>query len=69
MFESPVLQKILAETTHKAIKEVLKARFGSVPTDVARLLGDILDDRKLTKLTRLAAKCPNMDKFRDALLG
>jgi len=69
MFESPVLQKILAGNTQKAIKEVLKARFGSVPTDVARLLGDILDDRKLPKIIRVAAKCPNMDKFREALLG
>jgi hypothetical protein len=69
MFESPMLQKILAENTHKSIKEVLKARFGSVPTEVVRLLGDILDDRKLTKLLRVAAKCPNMDKFRDTLLA
>jgi hypothetical protein len=69
MIAPPLLQKILAQNHHKFLKTVLKARFGSVPADVARLLGDILDERKLTKLTRLAAKCSTMDKFRDALLA
>ncbi|HTU21688.1 MAG TPA: hypothetical protein VMG10_26865 [Gemmataceae bacterium] len=69
MFESPLLQKWLAERLHEAIREVLKARFGTVPRDVNRLLREILDERKLTKLNVLAAKCPNIEAFREALLS
>jgi hypothetical protein len=69
MFESPVLQKWRAETLHKAILAVLKARFGAVPRDVTRLLRQILDDERLTTLTVLAAQCPDIQAFRNALLS
>lgn len=69
MIESPLLQKWLAERMHKAINEVLKARFGSVPPDVTRLLSQILDEERLTALTVLAAQCPDMETFREALLS
>ncbi len=68
MFESPLLQKMIAERLHKAIQKVLKARFGSVPRDVARLLGEILDEERLTTLNVLAAQCPDLEAFREALL-
>ena len=69
MIESPLLQKWFAERMHKAINEVLKARFGSVPRDVTRLLRQILDEERLTTLTVLAAQCPNMETYREALLS
>ena len=69
MIESPLLQKWLAEKLHEAIREALKARFDSVPRDVTRLLREILDERKLTRLNGIAAKCPDMEAFREALLS
>jgi hypothetical protein len=69
MIESPVLQKLIAKTLHGAIHEALKARFGAVPRDVTRLLGEILNERKLTKLTGVAAKCADLTAFREALLS
>ncbi len=68
MIESPMLQKMMAETLHKAIEEFLKGRFGAVPRDVTRLLRDIIDERKLNKLSLIAGKCDDMNAFREALL-
>jgi hypothetical protein len=68
MIESPLLQKMIAEKLHEAIREALKARFDTVPQDVNRLLGQILNERKLTKLTGIAAKCADLEAFREALL-
>jgi hypothetical protein len=69
MFESQLLRKWFAERFHKAIEKILKARFGSVPRDVPRLLREVLDEDRLTDLTVLAAQCPNLEAFRDALLS
>jgi hypothetical protein len=69
VIESPMLQRLIAKSLHVNIQEALKARFGSVPRDVSRLLGDILDERKLHKLNGVAAKCDDLDAFREALLG
>lgn len=69
MFESRLLQKWFAERMHKAILALLKARFGSVPRDVTRLLREILDEERLNTLNVLAAQCPDMQAFREALLS
>jgi hypothetical protein len=69
MIESPVLVKMMAERAHKMILAVLKGRFGSVPRDVTKHLNSILDEEKLTALNLLAATCPDMAAFRDALLS
>jgi hypothetical protein len=67
MIESPLLQKMVADSLHRVLQVALRARFGSVPRDVTRLLRNILDDRKLIKLAGVAGKCPDLDKFREAL--
>jgi hypothetical protein len=69
MFESPLLTKMIAQRYHKGIQAVLKARFGSVPRDVTRLLRDILDEERLITLNVLAAQCPDLETFREALLS
>lgn len=69
MIESPVLQKMLAGTLHKAILAILKDRFGAVPRDVAKLLQEVLAEKKLTALIVLAAKCADLQAFREALLS
>jgi hypothetical protein len=69
MFESPVLQKFVAERGHKYILALLKARFGTVPRDVTRLLRDVLDDKKIERLVVLAGMCSDLQAFRDGLLS
>jgi hypothetical protein len=69
MFESPLLQKMIADRIHKITLALLKARFGTVPRDVTRLLREILDEEKLTNLTVLAGQCPDLQAFREALLS
>ena len=69
MFESPLLQQMIAENLHEAIQEALKARFGAMPRDITRLLRENLDLRKLKHLNAVAAKCPDLQAFREALLS
>ena len=69
MIESPLLQKMIAEKLQGAIEEALKARFGTVPSDVSNLLRAILNEKKLTKLNGTAAKCTDMEAFRQKLLS
>ena len=68
MIESPLLQKVIAESIQQDILEFLKARFDTVPRDVTRLLRAELKEKKLRKLVALAARCPDMDAFREGLL-
>jgi hypothetical protein len=69
MIESPLLQRMMAERAHDLIMDLLKDRFGTVPRDVTRQLRAILDEKKLRQFNRLAAKCPDLDAFREALLS
>jgi ribosomal protein L29 len=69
MIESPLLQRLIGSKLQEAVQDVLKARFRAVPRDVARLLGDILNEKKLRKLNVFAAKCPDLEAFREALLA
>jgi hypothetical protein len=71
MIESPVLQELIAETTaettHKNILTFLRAKHGSVPTDIAAGVRRISDERRLEQLVELAARCPDLDAFRREL--
>jgi hypothetical protein len=69
MIESPVLQRLIAERYHAGILDLLKDRFGSVPRDVSRHLGEVLDEKRLRKLNLLAAKCADLQAFREGLLA
>jgi hypothetical protein len=66
--ESPALQQWRAEAIQETIVEILKHRFGKVPRDVNKLLCAILDDKKLRKLSVVAAKCCDIEAFLDTLL-
>jgi hypothetical protein len=68
MFESPLLQKMIAAKLHEIILDTLKERFATVPRNVTKLLRDISDEKKLRQLNRIACTCPDMDAFREALL-
>ncbi len=69
MIESPLLQKMRAETLHEAILALLKDRFDHVPQNVTKPLRGIIDENKLQQLILLAAKCPDIQTFREALLS
>ncbi len=69
MLESPLLQKMIAETRQGDILDLLKDRFGTVSSDVNKHLRAIIDEKKLRKLLLLAAKCPDLQAFRDVLLA
>ena len=72
MIESPLIQELVDEAKrnqmHEAIAQVLEARFGQVPEDLAAHLRTILDAPRLSHLNRLAALCPDLEAFRAALL-
>jgi hypothetical protein len=69
MFESPILHKMITDQLQDAVSEVLKDRFQTVPRDVARLLRETPDIKKLKRLIVLAGKCPDIAAFREALLS
>ncbi len=67
MLELPVMQRMRAKTLQKGILAVLTARFETVPRDVTRHLGKILDENRLTDLLVRAGQCQDLDAFRMAL--
>jgi hypothetical protein len=80
MLEIPFLDEIVMEKTREAAREaaretarqyivaVLEARFGDVPCDVAEEIESVDDEAQLRGLVRLAASCPDLDAFRNAVV-
>ena len=73
MIESPLIQELEAEFTHKAKQEsillVLEGRFGPVPEDIRTAVQRVQDTPALRATTLLAARCPDLDAFRRGLSG
>ncbi len=69
MIESPLIQKVIAESIHQDILALLKDRFDTVPRNLTKPLREILDEKKLRQLILLAVKCPDLQTFREALLS
>jgi hypothetical protein len=67
MIESPLIQEIVAEAVHDTILDFLRARFGDPSPDLEGKLRAVSDKGRLSELTRIAAICPNLDAFRQAL--
>jgi hypothetical protein len=67
MLESPLIQEWRADALHEVIIALLKDRFGATPRDVTRPLRKIIDEKKLRILSLAAAKCRDLDAFREAL--
>jgi hypothetical protein len=64
MIESPVLQRLIAETRRKDILAFLAARFGPPAEDLRAALQIIEDETKLDELVESAASCPDLEAFR-----
>jgi hypothetical protein len=73
MIESPLLDRILAQkerqTKQADILRVLKARFGSVPDDLAEKVRAINDLSRLEELLDFTANCHDLEAFRLRLIG
>ena len=79
MIESPLIDEIVSEavaeaeskaelkTSHKLIIEVLKARFGDVPTELEDRIRSVLDKDALMQMTRNAAACSDLQAFQKSL--
>ena len=80
MLEIPFLDEIVMEKTRETARRtaretaqqdivtVLEARFGDVPGDVVEGIESIDDHAQLRGLVRLAASCPDLAAFRDAVV-
>ena len=69
MIESPFLERLIGQQLQQAILDLLKDRFDAVPQNVTEPLREILNQKKLHRLIVLAAKCPDLEAFREALLA
>jgi hypothetical protein len=75
MIESPLIQELEAEFTlkatqkamHESILLFLEGRFGPFPEDVRTAVQRVQDASALRAVTVLAARCPDIDAFRDGL--
>jgi hypothetical protein len=72
MLEVPFLDEIVMEKTRETAQQnivsFLEARFGDVPGDVVEGIESIDDHAQLKGLVRLAASCPDLAAFRDAVV-
>jgi hypothetical protein len=80
MLEIPFLDEIVMEKTRETARQTaretaqqdiitfLEARFGDVPSDVVEGIESIDDHAQLRGLVRLAASCPDLAAFRDAVV-
>ncbi len=72
MLEVPFLDEIVMEKTRETAQNYiitfLEARFGDVPGDVVEGIESIDDQTQLKGLVRLAASCPDLAAFRDAVV-
>jgi hypothetical protein len=68
MIESPVLQEFVADAQRKSIILVLIERLGPAANAIGPALSAITDSEKLDDLTRLSAKCPDLETFRQEVL-
>ncbi|MFI5461049.1 MAG: hypothetical protein ACHRXM_37050 [Isosphaerales bacterium] len=64
MIESPVLQEFVADAQRKSIILFLVERFGPAANAIGPALNAITDHEKLDELTRLSAKCTDLETFR-----
>jgi hypothetical protein len=61
------VQELLVEQNQEIIRKILQARFDSVPPDVVVALKSVTDLPRLGELAVVAAPCPAVSAFQDAL--
>jgi hypothetical protein len=66
-WERMAMKKSQIETLRSAISEVLKARFGAVPAEIAEIISHIGDLEILEELLRQAAQCESPESFSEHL--
>jgi hypothetical protein len=68
MIESPLMQEQRAGVWQKAVQKVLKNRFGTIPSDVRRLLAEAKNEKTLERLVDVAMQAESMAAFKEHLL-
>ncbi len=67
MVKSPLIRELVAEQKHEDILGFLEERFGPIPRDVSDPLRRVEDRKRLMDLVRFAARCSDLDSFRQRL--
>ena len=67
ILESPLIQELMVQQTHRDILQVLEARLNAVPPEITLQLRTVMDEQKLSELLRLAAQCRDIESFREGL--
>jgi hypothetical protein len=71
MIESPLIDEIVSEAEvkarHEDIIEVLRTRFGAVPSELADRIRSVTSEDGLTQLIRSAAMCKDLEVFGKSL--
>jgi hypothetical protein len=63
MIESPLIQELMAQNTHKAILLSLEGRFGTLPAELVNQLRAIMDSQQLENLARQTGTCSSLEAF------
>ena len=70
-FEEKIRKKVSEQTRVTTRQEdlitFLEGRFNAVPADIASLIRGLSDEARLSALSRVAGKCPDLDAFRAQL--
>jgi hypothetical protein len=61
--DSPLIQELLAQRTHKTLLRILTVHFGTVSPEVAALLQPVQHEEKLDELIDWAVDCPDLGAF------
>jgi hypothetical protein len=67
MIESPIVTEWQAEAMQRVLLRLLEDRFSPVPADVKAALAALIDLDRLVNLGSYAARCPDLDSFRQQL--
>jgi hypothetical protein len=71
MIESPILNELIdekvAETRQQDLLKFLEVRFGPAPLDVVQRVKEVTNAGHLWQLIEQAARCPDLETFRQAL--
>jgi hypothetical protein len=67
MIESPIYKEWRAWGMQEALLSLLEDRIGSVPAEVKSTVEGISDLDRLKALIKVAARCPDLESFRQAL--
>ena len=67
LFESPLIQEILAGVRQESILQALEVRFGVVPPEILLAIRTVTNLAELLELVGVSATCPDLSAFQQQL--